>query len=232
MSNATLEIGHTYAPDRLVPLAGAHERGNFYSANLRRAFNDTAEAQQLRGIADSFGEYVTRVALIDDVAVREAQRKSTENSWRWQHFLNASAASVVAATGIERSHLFYESAFEQAGRDIVAHIQDMALPEGHRLSRDGRKLVTGSGKNRFSIPLQGFRGVEDPSYPSCQALDTAWLQKRLTFAPEAITVLPAGYEEQQRGVEALAELMGIDGDAYRTVIYDLEGSQAQLLRTM
>lgn len=220
MSNVTVEIGHTYAPDRLVRFAGANENGDFYSPELGRAFNDTEEAARLRKIAEYFGGSAIRVALVDDVAVKEAQNQSEENSWRWQQFLNASYAGVKYGTGVEWPELFRESDFEHSGRDIVAHIHSMELPEGYRLSRDGRKLITGAGKDRFSIPLQGFNGVEDSSYPSCQVLDLAWLQKRLTLAPDAITVLPSDYEEQQRGVEVLADLIGVDKDTYSTVYYD------------
>lgn len=220
MASATVEIGHTYAPDRLVKLAGGEGTGDLYAPEIGRAFHDTPEAARIRRIAEYFGESAIRVALVDDVALIESQKKSSEQ-WRWQLFLNASFAGVRLGTGVERNRLFRESEFEQAGRDIVAEIKDMGLPDGYRLSENGRlKLITGSGKDRFTIPLQGFSGVEDPTYPSCQVLDLAWLQKRLTIAPEAITVLPSTYEEQQRGVEILAGLMGIDKDSYTTVIYD------------
>ncbi|MGK2896206.1 MAG: hypothetical protein ACSLEY_01200, partial [Candidatus Saccharimonadales bacterium] len=216
MSNVTVEIGHTYAPDRLVRFASADGVSDFYSPELGRGFNDTAEAARLRKIAEYFGESAIRVALVDDVAARESQKRSEENAWRWQQFLNASYIGVQLGTGVERSGLFHESDFEQDGRDLVAQIQDMDLPEGYRLSQYGRKLITGSGKDRLAVPLQGFKGVEDISYPSCQVLDLAWLQKRLSLAPEAITVLPAAYEEQQRGVEVLADLASIYRDAYMT----------------
>lgn len=220
MSNVTVEIGHTYAPDRLVRFARGDEGGDFYSPELDRTFTDTEEAARLRKIADYFGESAVRVALVDDIAAKEAQKKSAGNSWRWQQFLNASYEGVKFGAGVERSRLFHESDFEQAGRDIVSQIQAMELPEGYRLSQDGRKLITGSGKDRFSIPLQGFKSVEDASYPSCQVLDLAWLQKRLAMAPEAITVLPASYEEQQRGVEVLADLVGLGRDVHTTVYYN------------
>lgn len=220
MTSATIEIGHTYAPDRLVKLAGGEGTGDLYSPELGRAFHDTPEAARLRRIAEYFGDSAIRVALVDDVALSERQKKSSEQ-WRWQHFLNASLAGVQLGTGVERHRLFRESEFEQAGRDIVAQIQAVELPNDYRLSEKGRlKLITGSGKDRFTIPLQGFSGVEDPTYPSCQVLDLAWLQKRLTIATQAITVLPSSYEDQQRGVEILAGLMGISKESYYTVVYD------------
>lgn len=219
MSNVTVEIGHTYAPDRLVRFARADEEGDFYSSELDRSFTDTEEAARLRKIAEFFGESAVRVALVDDVAAKQKQRKSVDE-WRWQQFLNASYAGVKYGTGVEWNGLFKESDFEQAGRNLVIQIQTMGLPDNYRLSQDGRKLITGSGKDRFSIPLQGFKGVEDASYPSCQVLDLAWLQKCLAIAPEAITVLPADYVEQQRGVEVLAGLIGVDSASYSTVIYD------------
>lgn len=213
MYTATVEIGHTYAPDRLINLAGASEPGDFYSLSLGRAFNDTEEAACLREIADSIGESALRVALIDDVVVKQ-KMKASEAPWRWQHFLNACSESVMLGTGVKQSELFYESNFEQAGRDIVAEIQAMRLPEGYSLSRSGRRLIKASG---FQIQLQGFEGIEDPSFPSCPVLDTAWLQKRLTLAPSAITVLPVSYRKQQEGASMLATLTGISSGSYVTV---------------
>jgi len=219
MSNVTVEIGHSYAPDRLIRFAHADEDGDFYSPELGRAFTDTEEAARLRRIAEYCGESAIRVALVDDIAAKEKQ-KASEDPWRWQQFLNASYVGVKYGTDVEWNRLFHESDFEKAGRGIISQIQNMELPDGFRLSQDGRKLITGSGKDRFSIPLQGFKGVDDLSYPSCQVLDLAWLQKRLTIAPEAITVLPAGYDEQQRGVEILADLIGVDKDTCTTVYFD------------
>ena len=219
MPLATIEIGHTYAPDRFVHFATAEETTDFYSPELHRAFTDNPEAARLRKIAEYFGESVIRVALVDDVVLRQ-QQKHSQDSWRWQIFSNVTSASVKLGTGVEWSRLFHESNFEQSGREIVSHIQTMELPESHRISRDGTKLITGSGKDRFSIPLQGFKGVVDPTYPSCQVLDAAWLKKRLTLAPEAITVLPSSYIEQQRGVELIAELLGVDRSSYSSVIYN------------
>lgn len=229
MSNITVEIGHSYAPDRLVRFARADEDGDFYSPELDRSFTDTEEAARLRKIAEFFGESAVRVALVDDIAAKEKQKKSVDE-WRWQAFLNASYAGVKYGTGVEWSKLFKESDFEQSGRDLVAQLQAMKLPEGYHLSQDRRKrykLTIGSGEDEFSIPLQGFKGVKDPSHPSCQVLDLAWLQKRLTLAPEAITVLPSDYAEQQRGVEILADLVGVGRDAYSTVYFDPKDTSAE-----
>lgn len=219
MPAATVEIGHVYAPDRLVDLARSDESGDFYSARLGRAFNDTAEAARLRKIADDVGESAIRVALIDDVVAKE-KMKVSEEPWRWQQFLNVCYESIRLGTGVEQSNLFYETDFEQRGRDIVAYIQTTELPREYRLSQSHHKLTAGSGSNRTQIPLTGFEGVEDPTFPSCQVLDIAWLEKRLTLAPKAITVLPASYQEQQRGVGVLAGLMGIDSSSHATVFYN------------
>src|ERR1700722_2006393 len=96
----TVEIGHTYAPERLVSLSGNDSDGDFYSTRLDRYFNDSLEAQRLRRIADYFGPSATRVALLDDVSVRQTQ-KGSGDSWRWQHFINTSAESLILGTGIE-----------------------------------------------------------------------------------------------------------------------------------
>ena len=93
----------------------------------------------------------------------------------------------------------------------------MSLPEGYRLSQDGRKLKL--PKSSGTIRLMGKDGVDDPTYPSCEILDLAWLQKRLGIASEAVTVLPRRYLPQQERVSVLADLVGIDSDSYTTVLY-------------
>lgn len=211
MLNRTVELGHSYAPDRLVPLDLDRPDGGY-------SFVDTPEAARLRKIADYFGPPAVWVALLDDVAMQELSDKSAENSSRYGLFIGVAEESLKAGTGAER--IYRESQFRPAGLEIIAAIHNMTLPAGYRLSQDGRKLKVGSGKNTLVIPLQGFDGVDDPTYPSCQVLDLAWLQKRLNTAPKAVTVLPAGYENQQQGVGILADLMGIDRDSYQTVIYD------------
>lgn len=214
-ADLTVEIGHTYAPERLIHLSSS-AGGDFYSSYIDRYFDDTPEAARLRNLADYFGTFATRVALLDEVIARQSQRKS-EDSWRWQHFINASAESVILGTGISRENLFYESDFEQAGRDLVTEISSGPLPSGHRLSKDGRKLIVGSGNDRFSVPLRGFKDHDDLSYPSCQVLDVTWLLKRLTMAPSTVTVIPRSYTEQQRGVQILAGLVGINPNSYSTL---------------
>jgi hypothetical protein len=211
----TVEVGHTYSPNRLVQLS-TPEESDFYSTALGRHFKDTPEAAQLRELASSFGEATLRVALVDDVIPKDKQRKSAD-SWRWQMFMNASAESVVLGTGITQSELYYESNFEAAGRDLVAQIQTMTLPEGYRLSQAGDKLKIGSGKAVKTIRLQGYTDIEDPTFPSCEVLDLAWLQKRLSLAPEAVTVLPEEFADQQERVAVLASLIGIDPSTYSTV---------------
>ncbi len=212
----TVEVGHVYSPNRLIQLSSPEE-SDFYSRALGRHFKDTPEAARLRDIAGSFGEATLRVALIDDVLPKDAQRKSAD-SWRWQLFMNTSAESVILGTGITQSELYYESNFETAGRDIVAQIQAMDLPEGYRLTQAGDKLKVGSGKAMRTIRLQGYSGIEDPTFPSCEVLDLAWLEKRLTLAPESVTVLPEGFIDQQERVAVLAELIGIDPSAHSTVL--------------
>lgn len=216
----SVEIGHRYAPDRLAQLSSAEE-ADFYSTALQRHFKDTPEAARLRRIADFFGHSAVRVALVDDIDLRQRQRKSAD-SWRWQMFHNTSIESVALGAGVDRQRVYKESEFEQSARALVAEIQSMELPEGYRLSQKGDKLKIGSGKELHTIALQGYPGVEDPTFPSCEVLDLAWLKKRLTLAPAAITVLPSTYAGQQERVDTLATLIGIDPEVRTTVLYDEE----------
>lgn len=215
MSFVTVEIGHTYAPERLVPLA-RNGGGDFNGHGL--SFTDTPEAKRLRNFADCFGPAV-RVALFDDVVANQEQANSTDE-WRRSMFMGISQISIALGTGAER--VYRESQFESAGRTIVDEIQDMSLPKGYRLSKDGSKLKLPKGMipNTKTISLTGFAGVEDQTHPSCEVMDTAWLQERLTIAPEAITILPSELEGQQARASILADLVGIPSSVYSTVLYD------------
>ena len=224
MAHATIEIAHTYAPEVLMYdlQRAVYERHDVYRDRadeiIQKHSERIDEIERLGRIATFFGEDVTRVAFIDDVAEQQKiLREPNSVWWRRNSIYWRTTNSVKRATNAKE--IFYESDFEQAGRDMVAQIQQIDLPDGYRLSPDGRKLITGRGNERFSVPLQGFKGCEDPTFPSCQVLDLTWLQKRLTIAPHAITILPVGYEEQQRGVEILADLVGVDKDTYQTVFH-------------
>ena len=223
MSDITIEIGHTYAPDKLLP-----KSHGFISLKypIPAAYNPdylsaaVEHSERLHKIASFFGKGALRVAMLDDVALQDKLNGMplSDQKLKWQYTLRKSTEALQRGTNADE--LYHESEFEAAGRDIVLQIKNMDLPAGQRLSQDQRKLKVGSGKDTLVIPLQGFSGVDDPTFPSCQVLDIAWLQKRLTLAPEAITVLPTGYEDQQRGVAVLAGLVGIDEKSYQTVFYD------------
>lgn len=218
MAAVSIEIGHTYAPDRLVNLGG--DTGDFWSPDINRWFCDTPEAKRLRDIAEYFGDSAVRVALLDDIAQNQKRKESSENHWRFALF-NAIAEEALKL-GTAADYTYRESAFEQAGRGIVSRIHAMELPQGYRLSQDGNKLKLPKGMvpGTKTIQLRGFQGVGDPTYPSCEVLDTAWLQKRLEIAPKAITVLPSSLENQQERASVIAELVGIDRQAHVTVLYD------------
>jgi hypothetical protein len=188
-----------------LPLNRPDEPGNM--------FTDTPEAARLRSIADGLGERTVKVALLDDVVMAHRQKLSEEDSWRWAMFTGVSYESLKAGTGAEIVQ--QESQLEHDGRTLVSIIRTMDLPEGYRLSQDGRKIIVGSGKSREYIPLEGYGwnlgswgSIDDPTFPSCEVLDLAWLRKRLDIAPEAVTVLPdtEWYRRQQRGVELLSKL--------------------------
>lgn len=197
MTQCTIEIGHTYVPERLTDILPERDNDGQFQ------FADTEQAKELRELADTVAPGAIRVALIDDVEARERQRKS-QDSWRWAMFIGASLESVSFGTQADIVEL--ESRFESPGRRLTQEIKNMELPKDYRFSQDGKKLIVGSGKGREVISLEGFSEVEDPTYPSCQMLDLAWLQHRLTLAPHAVNVLPKSFKEQQKQVGLLADL--------------------------
>jgi hypothetical protein len=236
MVTATIEIGHTYADgERLLP-GGAEGSADFTHIGHFGSieFMDTLEAQRLRCIAQSLGGPAMRVALIDDTLLRERQGPRPKwtsenhgekyaglvNDWvRWERFVDASVAATAFGAGVETDKIFFERSFEKEARDIVQKIISMELPVGYRLSQNQSRLKIGPKSQLRTIPLQGYKGVGDPTFPSCEVLDLAWLQKRLTIAPKAVTVLPGTdfYSKEQANLATLAALIGISHDSHETI---------------
>lgn len=239
MISATVELGHTYANDeRLLPITTAASADFVYSGSFGEiGYNDTPGARQIRTIAGSVGDSVVRVALIDDVLLREQQKPRPEwtpensgevyahqiDAWqRWERFIDASVGATALGANVSTENIFFERSFEGRGRQLAHQIKTMQLPEGYRTNASGSRLKIGPKSQLREIPLLGYSGVTDRTFPSCEVLDLAWLQKRLTIAPKAITILPRteNYVRQQANVATLAELIGISSDSFETIFYE------------
>lgn len=225
--SVTIELGHIYADkERFLPFDGYALRAT--GADLK--FRDTEYAQKHRDIAESFGLSALRVALLDDVRARTRQRES-EDSWRWESVIQVAKQSIIAGTETTESNTFSEHSFEKPARELVAKIQSMELPDTYRLTEDKTRLKIGTKSDLRIIRLQGYQGVDDPTFPSCEVLDLAWLQKRLTMAPGAVTILPQTdfYVREQENVAILANLVGVDTSDVQTIFIDQSGNEVRRL---
>lgn len=212
-----IELAHLYAPERLIPCRGFENwSSDVVTESLTR--HDALASDILHHCALPSAR-VERVALLDDLAVREEQRSSGER-WRWELFLHASRQSLVIGAG---ARVFDESRFVPRGRELQEEIVQASAARGVPLL-DGRvTLATSMGP--VSVRVSGFAGITELLHPSCAVLDLAWCEWRSSRYETVLTALPASFFRQQLQVAALSALLQIPGrERLRTVFLRADGS--------
>ena len=215
VADQTIEVLHTYAPARAIPYAGDADENDPMILTSRidpihySKFRDTPYARAVRELSETLVDQdrtTLPVAFLDDVTpaheIAKIHNLDTARHARLQGGISLEALEAASQAEYVASEVDYKKAAE---RDI-ATIKSMTLPGGYRLSEDGARLIVGSGKDKEVIRLVGYRMIDEDGHPSCPMLDLEWLKHRLGLAPSAITVLPVGYERQQRQVQLLAQL--------------------------
>lgn len=199
-SDVSVEIGHIYTPD-------------YHKDVPTRLLEQAAKARE---------DGAMLLTLVDDVEATESLKLS-QDSWRWQMFIDRSAESARENFG---SQVYFESWFESKARKIREELVTMELPPGYKLSKTGDKMIVGDKRDKVRISLSGFGGVDDPTYTSCEVLELAWLEHRLGLANKAVSILPAVFVEQQKRVELLARLLPkFAGKSIETVFVNQVGAE-------
>lgn len=218
-ASVALEVAHIHAPERLVALRGLSNDGSFrwcpraLDASLRDVQHVEDQLAQRPEVA---GHAVTRLSLLDDVVVREAQRVSAE-SWRWELFIRVSRQSVEQGTS---AVVHLESSFVAAARELHNRVGASLARLGIAMDDRGQARVP-TDHGVIGIRLCGFHTIADPTHPSCTLLDLAWTAWRCERYAHTFTALPLGYYKQQLQVAALAALIDLPGrDRVTTLFMD------------
>ncbi len=182
----SIEVGHIYAP---------------HYVQTKEEIRHTATVGRLAHSLTRTGD--TIVTLVDDVVPRNEQRKS-QDSWRWQMFINRTHESVEKTLG---SKVAFESTMEVMARKISEQLATVDLPEGVRWNEKRNKLIFGSGKSKQSVSIAGYSDIHDRTYPSCEVLELGWIEERLKDSEVIINILPQEFLDQQKRVELLAGLL-------------------------
>ena len=121
----------------------------------------------------------------DDIIPRKAQEKSNESA-RWQHFLNRPREQITA--------ILKEQEF------IIQNESDL-IPDGEKLIQEilWTKVKIWTEK----IRIRWYQW--DNSIPSCEVLDSIFYIKRLEISSLTITIIPSYMKPQQERVRKLLE---------------------------
>lgn len=147
--------------------------------------------------------------LVDDVSLHK----------EWKH---SSQLRYVESRGIARTlqeqyldqgysplagNRMQESRFVDKGVAVVERIKAaIANSEDFRLSEDGNSLIYREDGQKKRIKLMGYLG--DQALPSCEVLDLAVYEEKLSRADVAVTVIPEVYKGQQERVHKLMSIIG------------------------
>lgn len=103
--------------------------------------------------------------------------------------------------------IIHESDFIPRSLELVEEIRDkVSETPGVRLTNGGNSLVMGSGDDKRRVRLMRYRHLDD--LPSCEVMDLAMYEKRLSSSDETFTVIDENYRDQQHRVRALADILG------------------------
>ena len=226
--SAGLEFCHLHSPSRLVTLDGM-EAGlpRFRAAELNRLQTSVNKLETALRIRCGLGQQpITRIGLLDDIAVRESQRVSNEPS-RWEFFTGISRESLAQVTG---GAVYDESQFIFRGRELQKLLLTKARENNLQIA-DRRRITIPTSAGTFKFSIAGFEGVDDASAPSCAVLDLAWTEWRTQQFEQTITTLPAKYMRQQQQVAALAALIELPRrETVRSVLLDGAGEIVNEIR--
>jgi hypothetical protein len=214
--STSIEVGHRYSEEVFPVLDELGVIMDPHKPDEKHRALDTPKSLE---VARALAPHATRFALLDDtVLAQAAQKVRPDERWRIDFTRQRMLAAVQTDTGADQIYL--ESSLEAPARYLVGLIQQVAPTKGHRIAPEkGNKLfIDGDRKNNFK--LMGKEGIDDPTYPSCELLDLAWLMIRTQNYDKVITVLPRSFEGQQERVAFLATLIGIKPEAYATEFYD------------
>src|SRR5665811_1432625 len=122
--DASVEIGHMYAPDLLTPFTGLWRTED--TAELPVFEPPTRAQKQWKEIAQKYSDRPLILSLIDDIEVADE---------RDALFTDLSVIEALSPHDVCR-----ESDYKDAAKELVERMRHLDLPKGYRLSQDRSKL--------------------------------------------------------------------------------------------
>lgn len=190
--DSTVEIAHIYAPELAVEFSGQWRQE--HNIELPVFAPPSMAQERIRFIAQNYSRNPVILSLVDDIASNDPAA------------ILMTDLSVIDA--VMPDDVYRESEYIDNARMLINQLQNSHLPDGYRLNAAGSKLVVGTGKTKTTVSLTGFRGVNDPTHPSCEMLDAAWILDRLqSVAPRGANILPLGFRPQQERTREIANVL-------------------------
>lgn len=214
--DSSVEIGHIYVPETSTPFTGDWRKEDDSNFEFPVFEPQTEYLQNIEKIAQTFSTNPILLTLVDDIGKTSSDTLITE-------------CSILDTLVVE--DVYRESEYTELAKELVGMLQGKKLTGEYRISEDGRKAIMGSGKSKTRIPLVGFRGIEDPEFPSCTMHDLAWTLDRLeSVAPRGSNILPVSFSEQQKQVSVLGRVVLGPHFEFTSIFVDESGQEASRYR--
>ena len=145
-----------------------------------------------------------RIWFHDDI-IPQMEKKLSQDSWRVQHFMNATKQQVYDR--LAQDNIFKGDFLEQNEYDLITEAEEKSIPEiitkvqkwgTWRYQKDKKSL---KWPRRSNIRLYWYRKWND--IPSCEVLDYTFYKKRIRLSNPTITLIHENMRGQQRKVHQL-----------------------------
>lgn len=171
------------------------EAGHFYANREPDAEVETGTllGVGVLGFLGQIGAETSTMVFVDDLVNKPEELSGSPN----QVFIQA-GLNMIANLGFKPKSIVYESQLIAKGGKIISQLERTNKTKVHK-----DRLMLKKGW----VPLTGKNG--DSTIPSCQTLDAALYEQKISEHGGAITVLERSYAQQQHQTKLVLEAMGI-----------------------
>lgn len=194
------------AAERIGNPSIAVEAGHFYANKEPDAEVETGIllGVGVLGFLEQIGAETSTMVFVDDLVNKPEELSGPPN----QIFIQA-GLNMIANLGFKPKSIVYESQLIAKGGEIISQLE---RTDKTRVHKDRLMLKNGW------VPLTGKNG--DSTIPSCQALDAALYEQKISEHGGAITILEKSYARQQRQTKLILEAVGIINPNILVLLFD------------
>lgn len=182
------------------------EAGHFYANREPDAEVETGTllGVGVLGFLEQIGAETSTIVFVDDLVNKPEELSGPPN----QIFIQA-GLDMIANLGFKPKSIVYESQLIAEGGKIISQLE---LTDKTKVYKNRLMLKNGW------VPLTGKNG--DSTIPSCQALDAALYEQKISEHGGAITVLERSYARQQQQTKLVLEAVGIINPNILVLLFD------------